>query len=66
MKTGGGEGVSFTTQIYFKDKVPIEFEDFVRKRGTQLASVSRVHSGSGSGLLKNGGRLVQFTIKLNI
>ena len=63
---GGDDETTFNTQIYFKDMIPIEFEDFVRKRNTQFASVSKIHPGSGSGHLKNGGRLVQFTIKLNI
>ena len=66
VRTGGHDVPAFTTQIYFKDAIPIELEDFVKKRDTQFASVSKIHPGSGSGHLKNGGRLVQFTLKLNI
>ena len=66
VRTSGGDETTFTTQIYFKDIIPIEFEDYVSKRATQFASVSKIHPGSGSGHLKNGGRLVQFTVKLNI
>merc|ERR1712110_166261 len=66
VRTGGDDETTFNTQIYFKDRIPIEFEDFVRKRDTQFASMSKIHPGSGSGQLKNGGRLVQFTMKLNI
>lgn len=66
VKTSGGDETTFTTQIYFKNSIPIEFEDFIRNRDTQFASVSKIHPGSGSGHLKNGGRLVQFSLKLNI
>lgn len=66
VKTSGGDETTFTTQIYFKNSIPIEFEDFIRNRDTQFASVSKVHHGSGIGHLKNGGRLVQFSLKLNI
>merc|ERR1712110_58972 len=37
VRTGGDDETTFNTQIYFKDRIPIEFEDFVRKRDTQFA-----------------------------
>jgi len=61
--TPGLSGRSFTTQIYFRDLVPRAFENYVKTRGSQFASVQDVGAGGG---LDNGGRLVNFNIKMDV
>merc|ERR1712212_721913 len=40
--TPGSSGRSFTAQAYFRDLVPRGFENYVRTRGSQFASVQNV------------------------
>ena len=63
MTTPGLSGRSFTTQAYFRDLVPRSFENYVKTRGSQFASVQDVGVGGG---LDNGGRVVNFNIKMNV
>merc|ERR1719317_1841814 len=43
--TPGLSGRSFTTQAYFRDLVPRSFENYVKTRGSQFASVQDVGVG---------------------
>jgi len=40
--TPGNRGQSFITQLYFRDMVPVGFENYVRKRESQFGLVSTV------------------------
>jgi len=59
----GRNGKSLTTQAYFRDRIPAGYENYVRSRGTQFATVRDVGSG---GVLVNGGRIVTFNIKMDV
>jgi len=61
--TRGQRGVTFITQIYFRGQIPRGFEDYVVSRGSQYGRVSRAQLGDA---LPNGGRIVNFNVRLNI
>jgi len=63
VSTPGRNGKSLTTQVYFRDRVPRSYENYVRTRGSQFASVRQVGSGGG---LKNGGRVVNFNVRIDV
>jgi len=54
---------TFITQIYFKNLVPKGFENYVRTRGSQFGRVSFLQTNTAG--LRNGGRLVNFDMKIN-
>jgi len=58
----GRNGRSLTTQVYFRDRVPRGYENYVRTKGSQFAGVREVGRGGG---LSNGGRVVTFNVKMD-
>eukprot|EP00092_Neocalanus_flemingeri_P005575 GFUD01006007.1.p1 GENE.GFUD01006007.1~~GFUD01006007.1.p1 ORF type:complete len:198 (+),score=22.52 GFUD01006007.1:278-871(+) len=61
--TPGRNGRSLTTQVYFRDRVPRGYENYVQTRGTQFAGVRNTGTG---GRLPNGGRIVTFNLKMDV
>merc|ERR1712137_1031301 len=61
--TRGRRGITFITQVYFRGQIPKGFEDYVISRGSQYGRVTRAQPGSA---LPNGGRTVNFNVRLNI
>ena len=64
VSTAGGRGVSLTTQIYFRDRVPRDYTSYVRTRGAQFGRVSLL-PGAEPGLPR-GGRRVTFNVRLDV
>ena len=58
----GRNGRSLTTQVYFRDRIPRGYENYVQTRGTQFAGVRDVGAGGG---LQNGGKIVTFNVKMD-
>ena len=65
VSTAGARGVSLTTQIYFRDRVPRAYNSYVRTRGAQFGRVSLLPSGAEPGLPR-GGRRVTFNVRLDV
>ena len=65
ISTPGARGRTFITQIYFRDRVPRGFETYVRRRATQYGRVSFLAADTQAGLGR-GGRLVQFSVRLDV
>ena len=65
VSTAGARGVSLTTQIYFRDRVPRAYNSYVRTRGAQFGRVSLLPSGAEPGL-PHGGRRVTFKVRLDV
>ena len=63
VKTPGRAGKSLTTQAYFRDKIPPGYESYSLSRRTQFANVRTVRGG---GALSNGGRIVDFNMKMDV
>ena len=63
MTTPGFSGKTLTTQAYFRDLVPRSFENYVRTRGSQFASVTYLGLGGG---LYDGGRIVNFNMRIDV
>ena len=64
VSTAGARGVSLTTQIYFRDRVPRDYTSYVRTRGAQFGRVSLL-PGAEPGLPR-GGRRVTFNVRLDV
>ena len=65
VSTPGARGVSLTTQIYFRDRVPRDYTSYVRTRGAQFGRVSLLPPGAEPGLPR-GGRRVTFNVRLDV
>ena len=65
VSTAGARGVSLTTQIYFRDRVPRAYNSYVRTRGAQFGRVSLLPAGAEPGLPR-GGRRVTFNVRLDV
>jgi hypothetical protein len=48
--------------VYFRDRIPRGYENYVQTRGTQFAGVRDVGAGGG---LQNGGKIVTFNVKMD-
>merc|ERR1712087_517711 len=61
--TGGPQGQTFITQLYFRGQVPPAYQNYVKTRGSQFGQVQAVAPGNSE--LPNGGRRIIFNIRLD-
>ena len=62
MGTPGPRGKTFISQLYFRDQIPPDYENYVRGRGSQFGTVEAVAECHGK--LPNGGTVITFNIRL--
>ena len=58
VSTPGSRGKSLITQIYFRDRVPGQYEEYLLTRDAQFGRVSARP--------RHGGRIVQFNVRMDV